>query len=626
MSVIRKIVLGVTALLALLVLAAVILVLLVNPNDYKQQIQQKAAEQGVDLVIAGDIGWAFFPRPGFSVSNLEAQVPTGKGKQAIKVGDLTLALHMGELLAGKMEVGHLTVSNASTALKNAKGEQQLLEGMDVELADINVDGEFFPLSITVHFSQTGLQADVQLTAEASVHLQTRQYALRQLQMSALVKGSALPAGEQTISLTFPEAEFDGNAGTLTVVDLVLQAAKLKLETQLAASNLQQAAVVKLEPLAITLDDTHVNGKLHVQTGNPANVLLDLKGDTLDLDRYLADAKAPGAEAPSTVQVNQASETQHSDKAAVIQASSGNEPLPLSKALALPGDYAIAFDRVVVNHLQLANVVAVVNIAGEKLMLNKMAADLYQGSLQVDGSLRVPAGASPQLAANVTASHVQLPVLLADLQQAPPKVAAGVLTLDAQLTSVPLTKAQLLASLSGQARFAVDGLVINELNVEQRVCEAAAKVDGKSLPDKVWPTQTAFKDTKVSAQISNGVAQLSPVVAKLDTLDLRGKGPVNLVASTVDLVLDLQLINDTAAANFCEVMNPDLAEITWPLRCEGNYITQSGKDLCGIDKGRLDDLVRQAAQKKLESKMDEKLKEKFGSEADKFKEGIRNLFH
>lgn len=640
MGIVRKMALAVVAVMVLAVVMAAALVLLVNPNDYKQQIQQKAAEHGIGLVIAGDIGWTFFPRPGFSVTRLEAQVPAGKEPQSVQVGELVMALALDEIVAGRLEVSQLSVSDASTVLVNASGQQQRLRNINMVLTDVSVEGSFFPLEASLQFEQPGLQADVRLTAEASVHLKNRQFALQALQLTVDARGESLPGGKQSLVLSLPRARLDMAADTLAVSDLAVQVANLKLVTQVTGTQLKQAALIKLEPLTLTVDDTHVEGFLHYQTGKPSHTVLRLNGDTLDLDRYLA---APAAHPPTPADSPAdpaATETAKTTDSATPNASAapgaaatsrpgaaaGDKPLPLAAAVALPGDYQLTFDKLVVKHLQLAKVVLSVGIAGNRLVLRELRADAYQGVLQADGTLLVPPQDAPQLSLNTRIEHLQLSPLLGDVQQKPSKVSAGALSVESRLKSQPQTQAQLLASLSGQLQFAIDGLVIEELNIEQRVCEAAAKVEGKTLPAKTWPTRTEFRDTRATAQIHKGVMQLSPLTATLDTLDLTGTGPVNLVDNTLDLALDLMLLNNASAANFCEVMNPRLAEIRWPLRCEGNYTTQSGKELCGIDKDRLDDLLRQAAQKKLESKIDEKLKEKFGSESDKFKEGLRNLFH
>lgn len=232
----------------------------------------------------------------------------------------------------------------------------------------------------------------------------------------------------------------------------------------------------------------------------------------------------------------------------------------------------------------------------------MQADAYQGQISNSGSFTIVESNASQFRLDTIIKGVQLSPLLADLQQKPSKVLAGVLKLDSRLTAMPQARAGILRTLSGDLQFAVDGLVIDEMNLEKRVCEAAAQLDGKPLPAKQWPVKTELRDTHGKAQISNGVMVLSPLVATLDTLDLNGSGPVILADNTMDLRLDLKTVANPQSANACEVMNPRLAEISWPLRCRGNFATQSGKELCGIDQSRLDKLLLQAAGQKLGDKI------------------------
>ena len=52
---------------ALIVLALVIITTLINPNDFKPQIEKLAEEQGYPIAIDGDLGWQFFPTLGVSI-------------------------------------------------------------------------------------------------------------------------------------------------------------------------------------------------------------------------------------------------------------------------------------------------------------------------------------------------------------------------------------------------------------------------------------------------------------------------------------------------------------------------------------------------------------------------------
>ena len=56
------------ALLALLILSVIVLVSVIDPNDYKEEIQTQVKNNtGRDLFINGDINWTFYPKLTFIV-------------------------------------------------------------------------------------------------------------------------------------------------------------------------------------------------------------------------------------------------------------------------------------------------------------------------------------------------------------------------------------------------------------------------------------------------------------------------------------------------------------------------------------------------------------------------------
>lgn len=268
---------------------------------------------------------------------------------------------------------------------------------------------------------------------------------------------------------------------------------------------------------------------------------------------------------------------------------------------------MALNTVIVNHMTFNQVLLSATVQDNVMTLHELSAVAYQGRIHNSGSITYTNPDKPQLKIDTTVKDVQLSPLLTDLQQAPSKVLAGSLTLDAQSRASLRSQSQLLKSISASANVSVPGLVIDEMNIEQRTCEAAAQFSSKSLSNKQWSPKTELREMDAHIQIANGVMLLSPLSARLDNLSLTGTGVVNLLDSTVDLPLDLVLIGNQQAANFCPAMNERLMGLKWPLRCKGNYVTESGGQLCGIDKSRLDKLILQAATKELEGKIGDKVK-------------------
>ena len=492
MNAIKKIGFGMLALMVLLVVGVIVLQVLIDPNDYKESIRQRAAEQGIELAIKGNIHWSFFPALAFTMDDVDAAVPVGDNRQALHIGQLKMTLLMAPLMDRKIEFRSVEIKDANAQLGKTGSQSQSLNDIDLLIEDLNSSGRPFPVSLSLVYVHDALQVPIQLKTEAAVNLAEK-----------------------------------------------------------------QSFRVVLDPLDITVDKNTINGSIQWQKGTPDHLAIHLKSDTL-----------------------------------------------------------------LVQHSTLANVQLDATMDGKKVTLQTLQAEAYEGQVRNNGSIDLSDEKVAQLRLDTEIKGVQLAPLLADWQQKPSRILAGSLQLDSRLTAMPLSRAGILKTLSGNLQFSVSGMVIDEMNIEKRVCEAAAQLDGKSLSAKQWSEKTELRDTRGTAQLQNGIMFLSPLAAKLDTLDLNGIGPVNLLDNTMDLKLDLKAVDDRQAVNACEIMNPRLAEISWPLRCRGNFSTQSGKELCSIDQSRLDKLVLQAA----EQKLGEKLKEKMGKDGEKLKDALKGLFH
>ncbi|HSC76734.1 MAG TPA: AsmA family protein [Pseudomonadales bacterium] len=466
MGVIRKIGLVLLVLLTLLVAAILVLQAVVNPNDYKEFIRQQAAQEHIDLTMKGDIHWSFFPAPAFTMEDIDAVLPVGDERQALRIAKLKIALAIAPLLDRKIEFSSVEIKDA-----NAKN----LNNIHLLIEDLNSSGRSFPMKLSLVFAQDTLQVPIQLKTAVSVNL----------------------ADKQSIR-------------------------------------------VVLDPFEITVDNSHITGIIHWQQGAPDHTELNLKSDSL-----------------------------------------------------------------LVRHLTLTDVQLSATVDGKKIMLQSLQANAYQGQLHSNGAIDLADEKAARLQLNTELKGVQLAPFLADLQQKPSKILAGSLQLESRLTALPLSRPGILKTLSGDVQFSVNGLVINEVNLEKRVCEAVAQLESKSLPAKRWPPKTEFREMHGTATIRNGVMVFAPLAAKLDTLNLVGAGPVSLPDNVMDLRLELKTMAGQQAVNTCAVMNPRLSEISWPLRCEGNYVTENGEDLCSIDKSRMDKIILQVTKEKVQSQLDGK---------------------
>jgi AsmA protein len=69
-------------LVVVLIVAVVLLITTIDPNDYKEQIQTQVKKSiNRDLAINGDISWAFYPQLGFNSGQIELRNLDGFNRQ-----------------------------------------------------------------------------------------------------------------------------------------------------------------------------------------------------------------------------------------------------------------------------------------------------------------------------------------------------------------------------------------------------------------------------------------------------------------------------------------------------------------------------------------------------------------
>ncbi|EON93155.1 AsmA family protein [Marinobacter lipolyticus SM19] len=96
MKAVRYIAFAIVGLIILAIAAVAVAVMVIDPNDYKPQIE-KAAEDNtnLDLILEGDIGWSFIPL-GLELNDVEA---TLEGERFVKLDRLVAQLDFWSLIA-----------------------------------------------------------------------------------------------------------------------------------------------------------------------------------------------------------------------------------------------------------------------------------------------------------------------------------------------------------------------------------------------------------------------------------------------------------------------------------------------------------------------------------------------
>lgn len=102
----------------LLVIATVVLPMVIDPNDYKEEISDAVAKKtGRDLTIGGEIKWTVFPSIGLELSDVTLGNPDGFGDQPmLDIGEAGISVKFMPLLKRKVEVGEVSMNDVSIYL------------------------------------------------------------------------------------------------------------------------------------------------------------------------------------------------------------------------------------------------------------------------------------------------------------------------------------------------------------------------------------------------------------------------------------------------------------------------------------------------------------------------------
>jgi len=282
-----KWILGLAGLLIVLVIAAIIILpMIIDPNDYKDEIVAQVQEAtGRDFAIRDPLELAVFPALAVRLGGVSLGNAAGFGEQAFaRVEELDLRVAVLPILSGRLEVDTVVLRGLALHLaRDAQGrtnwedlmaaepppeqEQRAalpfeiqVEGVIVddaslvwedresgtryELSDLNVEtgavatGRNIPLTIAMKLASEAppRQLELSLTAGVRVNEAFSRFDVEDLALAVGATGEGLPRGGVDLSAS-ANASYDSAAGTAAVTDLSVSGAGLQLDGALEGKNL-----------------------------------------------------------------------------------------------------------------------------------------------------------------------------------------------------------------------------------------------------------------------------------------------------------------------------------------------------------------------------------------------------
>ncbi len=568
------------------------------------------------------------------------QVPEKADKKELQLSIEKISLHDSQITYADLSKGSkLALKNINVDMKdvNLKGNP-----FDVDAAwetELTQKAEQLQIKTKLHNSVAvgdGLNSLVLDKGELELDIRAKDSANLKLQFSLNVddlknnlhyQGKlAIPAlNSKQFMTAFGIAHKTANEKALTELSLTSDIAGDKKQIAFNALNLQ-------------VDKTHFGGSIAIKDFASQALVVDLQGDDINADDYLA----PPLSTP--VPADQAQNVPAAPAPAVH--TIGDEPLvPVELLRKLNVNAKLSLNSFLFSKMHMEKVLLEVD-AKQGVVQQTLNANAYAGSIHAKNTVDVR-GDNPQLHFETIVKGVDVAPILKDKGFDKKMQLSGSLHANANGQASGVSKNQILDSLTGTLNFSGDKMRLAPLNVEQQFCKLVNMVNQEEAPQTNWNAYTELQKLSGKASIAKRVIRVESVSGNVEKLVLGTSGTLSLVSGSYDFVLPLKLNRDatdtptsiTTSAQGCKVTSNYWVERSMTLlRCKGAYAQIDPTKDCRPDKEQLSSLIKDFAAYKLKethgAKLEEKksdllkkLDEKLGGEgkAEKAKDLLKNLF-
>ncbi|WP_028863674.1 AsmA family protein [Psychromonas aquimarina] len=638
-------------LITLLVLAVVILLTVIDPNDYKEEIQTQVKNTiNRDLLINGDISWTFYPQLGFSSGEIELNNLDGfNRKHLVKIDEASLGLDIMPLLKGQIQIGELTLNGfvlnlitdkngrsnldnmSSKSAAEAPAPQESTESQEqtssdgksdtftadkIQLAGININNAVIEIQDLTVPSSTKLNIS---------HIRLGEFALgKEADLSVLTD----------VLVAEMDGHIDLQSKLLVAADFSsIKLNKLLLKTDFSGKTLPNgkvssvlssditynlnSAAAEINNLQLNVDKIQLKGSASVQTGAVTKVRYALEGNEWDLNPYLNQSGSADSTPESTPESAPGTAPGPQNETPAAE----QEPdLSFLNTLDVQGTLKIA--GVKADKLVIGEINKTLQIKNGKAEIKPLTAQLYKGLLTVNGMVDDAKGKN-KYKVSTNLNNVDLRPLLTDAAQV--DILSGTTAFNFAGTGQGLTPTKIKSGLMGSGDFELLDGELYGVNIPQEIRTLKARLSGKPAPTTADVKKTDFASLTGKFSIKKGLVNNQKFLMLSPVMRLDGLGLVDILKETLDYKLSIAPLSKSDA----KTEQFDLNGVTIPLLITGTFTEPKfALDMDGALREQLKEKAKQELkrqQEKLKGKSTEELKEEGKKLEDKVKSKFKNLF-
>lgn len=559
-------------LLVVVVAGLTTLVMLVNPNDFRQYlVEQVDKKSGYQLEFKGDMRWHVWPT--LSIITGPVSLTADNATQPVlSAENMRLDVELWPLISHRLSVEQIVLDGA-VIRKTPESEAQAKNNspvppqgsqvdtdstdkskwlLDIEKIDISNSlviwqtqkDEYNLRNINLSLKKN---ADKKVTVKFSGNLNKNQQELSfdtkaEIDLSALAQqigGQLTQFNYQFSGVDLPEG---GIAGQVTTDFLYTKAG---------------SGAASLSNLIIKANDNELKGDISVQLTDIPEVVVSLASDSLNLDRLL------GA---SNLNASSSNTTDGSVRVGVKPVISGSNPqqYDLSGLKSFTAKIDLTVGHLIYRGMTVTDVIFSAQNQTPRFTISKLEGKAFGGEFSLPVTLNynaIPA----QVSTKPIFKNINLTPLLKAFNM--PEKLSGIISLNAALSGTGYDDYAVKNQWQGPVSFELTNARLAGLNIPQLIQQSISRVTNKINAPANTNNYTEVDLFTVSGVLNKGNMNISSLQAKSPLINISGQGKVNIPKETIDVNLGVNIAGGWGGDSR---LIQQLQAMTIPLRIYGGW--------------------------------------------------------
>jgi len=522
-------------LLVVLIAGLSALVLLVNPNDFREyMVHQVESRSGYQLKIDGSLRWHVWPQLSILSGRMSLTAP-GASQPLLSAENMRLDVALIPLISHQLQVHQVMLKGAVIQLTPQTEERRPKDapvepssnipttdearGWSFDIAKLKVvdsvlvfqhdgDEQITVRNINLHMEQDDKkQAHIELSSRIN-----RDQRDMNLSLVADLNAADYP---QQLSANISQLNYQ-------IQGADLPAKGISGTSTLTARWLEPERRVELSQLQLTANDSDLQGNASVVLEDKPQWVIDLHANKLNLDGLVA------ANAVTNSQTVQKAQQQPTLPRPII--ASGAEDTSYQNLRGYSAQVKIAASSVRWRGLDFTDVQSAITNQYGLLTVSELVGNLGHGSMSFPGQLDARKS-QPQLTFTPKVANVEIGQILTAFDY--PIALSGLLSMEGEFSGDRLNADAFRRSWQGDANITLSHSAMKGMNFQQVIQQAVTRSNGDVQAKDNDDNVTTLDSFSAQANLDNGDLMLKKMEGKSSMLELTGQGSLDLVKQLCD---------------------------------------------------------------------------------------------